>query len=97
MRDPDVWTKTPKEKKALKSLRKLYKKKMYFHIAPPKHIPVYGTLIVQLKKNNKFPNTTYSMKCWQHEIGGILEYYGTVAKYSYNGKTYKPEERPFWY
>lgn len=107
-RDPSVWTKTPREKKLLKSLRKIHKGRIYFHSIPRKSIPVRAKLIVQLKKNKKFPYTTYSTECWQHEIGDILfRYYQTnkntgfseslVSKYIYNGKTYSPNERPFWY
>ena len=107
-RDPSVWTKTPYEKKLLKSLRRIHKGRIYFHSVPRKSIPVRAKLIIQLKKNKKFPHTTYSTECWQHEIGDILfRYYQTnkktgfseslVSKYIYNGKTYSPNERPFWY
>ena len=107
-RDPSVWTKTPNEKRLLRSLRKSVKGRIHFGTPPRKHIPVRAKLIIQLKKNKKFPYTTYSTECWQHEIGDILlNYYQTnkktgfseclVSKYVYNGKTYSPNERPFWY
>lgn len=107
-RDPSVWTKTPREKKLLKSLRKIHKGHIHFHSVPKKSIPVKAKLIIQLKKNKKFPNTTYSTECWQHKIEDILlNYYAKnnktghneclVSKYIYNGQAYSPDERPFWY
>lgn len=106
-KDPDVWTKTPSEKKMLKSLRRIHKGRIHFHSVPHKSIPVRAKLIIQLSKNNIFPYTTYSVECWQHEIGDILLNYCAknsktgydeclVSKYIYNGKTYAPNERPFW-
>lgn len=106
-KDSTVWTKTPYEKKMLKSLRKTCKDSIHFSTAPLKPIPVQAKLIIQLKKNNSFPKTTYSFKCYQHEIGSILlNFYQTnkkfggkeclVSKYSFNGKTYAPDERPYW-
>lgn len=106
-RDSSVWTKTSYEKKVLRVERCKHKGKIYFHNTPRKNIPVRAKLIIYLKKNNKFPYTTYSTKCMQHEIGNILfNYYAKnnktgsieclVAKYIYNGKTYTPNERPFW-
>lgn len=105
-RDKEVWTKTSYEKKQLKALRN--NKKMYFHTIPQRSIPVYSKLIIYLKKNNIFGKTTYSINCWQHEIGNILSKYYQLNKksglneclisyYKYNGKVYKPEERPFWF
>lgn len=107
-RDPSVWTKTPHEKKLLKSLRRMHKGHIHFHNIPRKNIPVKAKLIIQLKKNDKFPHTTYSTECWQHNIGDVLLNYSQtnnktkveeclVSKYTYNGKTYSPDERPFWY
>lgn len=107
-RDNSVWTKTPNERRLLKTLRRSDNRKIHFHTVPIKHIPVRAKLIIQLKKNNKFPYTTYSTTCWQHEIGNILlNYYQLnkktghneclVSKYVYNGKTYKYNERPFWF
>ena len=106
-RDLSVWTKTPYEKRILKSLRRIHKGRMHFHSSPTKHIPVRARLIVQLKRNKKFPKSTYSSECNMHEIGNILSKYYQwnkrdkcteclIVKYSYNGKTYQPWERPFW-
>lgn len=106
-RDKTVWTKTPNEKRLLKILRKSCKERIYFHTIPTKSIPVRAKLIIQLKKNDKYPKTTYSIECWQHEIGSILSNFyhenkvskrieNLVSKYSYNGKTYSVTERPFW-
>lgn len=106
-RDPEVWTKTSQEKKALRSFRNKYKGKMSQGIGEAKPIPVEDKLIIQLAKNNMFPNSTYSVKCGMHQIGDILRYFRTtdksgnsvnvVAKYTFNGKSYEPTERPFWY
>lgn len=106
-RDKSMWTKTPYERKILRLERHKYKGDFHFHSIPQKNIPVRAKLVIYLKKNKKFPNTTYSTECWQHEIGDILlNYYSKnrkterneclVAKYVYNGKTYSPDERPFW-
>ena len=106
-RDPNIWTKSKQEKKILKTLRSSNKGKMHFGIAPRKEIPVRAKLIVQLKKNKQFPHTTYSIICGMHQIGDILNFFyqldrknqvavNVVAKYTFNGKTYKPNERPFW-
>lgn len=105
-KDMSVWTKTPHEKKVLRSERRKHKETIHFHSVPRKSIPVRANLIIYLKKNKKFPNTTYSTECWQHEIGDILLNYYTstksgnseslVTKYVYNGRTYAPNERPFW-
>lgn len=106
-RDKTVWTKTPNERRLLKSLRRSGKGRIHFHSVPERSIPVRTKLIIQLVKNDKFPKTTYSTECWQHEIKNILlQYYKRnkktgvneclVSKYTYNGKTYAPNERPFW-
>nr|DAT77796.1 MAG TPA: hypothetical protein [Caudoviricetes sp.] len=106
-RDKSVWTKTPYEQRLLKSLRRSSRERIHFHTVPEKSIPVRAKLIIQLKKNDKFPKTTYSTECWQHEIRSILlNYYQRnkktgineclVSKYTYNGKTYGPNEKPFW-
>lgn len=106
-RDKSVWTKTPYEQRLLKSLRRSSRERIHFHTVPEKSIPVRAKLIIQLNKNDKFPKTTYSTECWQHEIRSILlNYYQRnkktgineclVSKYTYNGKTYGPNEKPFW-
>ena len=107
-KDLDVWIKTPNERRLLKGLRRRNYGDMRFHSIPSKKIPVRARLTIYLKKNKIFPNTTYSVECQMHEIGDILSAYSQkdkktglqkslVSKYVYNGKTYKPEERPFWY
>ena len=106
-RDKSVWTKTQFEQKTLKSLRR-NRRHIHFHTVPEKSIPVRAKLIIYLKKNDKFPKTTYSTMCWQNEINSILlNYYQKnkktgfneclILKYSYNGKTYSPEQRPYWF
>lgn len=94
---------TSKEEKALRSLRRTCRlSDPHFRTSYPSSIPIKANLIMYLKKNNKYPNTTYSIKCLQHEISNILNFYSNkqgsiVDKYVYNGKTYRSHERPFWY
>lgn len=107
-RDESVWTKTPRERELLKKLRPTWKGlNMHFHTAPRKFIQVPGKLIIQLRKNNVFPKTTYSTKCWQSDIPHILSRYvinnkrlniskSAVLKYTWNGRTYNYNELPFW-
>lgn len=89
-RDPLVWTKTPKEKKALKKLRN---KKYPFARGFPKDskaIPVKSKLIITIKKNNKFKfiddnkniqyKTTFSYVCYQSEIPKILSFFTAYNK-----------------
>lgn len=105
-KDSSVWTKTSKEKKALRSLRSSHKESMHFGSIPVRSIPVQAKIIVQLKKNDKFPHTTYSKVCSMHKIDDVLNSFtyttkkgntvNVVAKYKYNGKEYAPNERPFW-
>lgn len=104
-RDESVWTKTPKEKRLLASMRRK-SKKFYGGLTPVKPIPVECKLIIYLKKNKRFPKTTYSVICRQHKIGEHLGRYiimdkngninSLVDHYYYNGKTYRPNERPYW-
>lgn len=106
-RDPSVWSKSKQEKKILRTLRCAHKGKMHLGTSPRKVIPVRAKLIVQLKKNKRFPYTTYSTICGMHQIGDVLNFFNqwdrknrmivsVVAKYTFNGKTYMPNERPFW-
>lgn len=106
-RDPSVWSKSKQEKKILRTLRCAHKGKMHLGTPPRKVIPVRAKLIVQLKKNKRFPYTTYSIICGMHQIGDVLNFFqqwdrqnrmmvSVVAKYTFNGKTYAPNERPFW-
>jgi hypothetical protein len=105
-RDKSVWTKTSQETKLLKKLRRQFKHiNGHFHNIPQKHIPVWGKLIIYLFKNNKFSKSTYSTKCWQHDIPNIISSYtvrskdsfkNVVMKYSWNGKTYNSNEFPYW-
>lgn len=106
-RDPSVWSKSKQEKKILRTLRCAHKGKMHLGAPSRKVIPVRAKLIVQLKKNKQFPYTTYSTICDMYQIGDILNFFhqwdrqnktmvSVVAKYTFNGKTYAPNERPFW-
>lgn len=111
-RDPSVWTKTKKEKEDLKNMKSRWKKEdMHFHSIPVKQTNIKAKLIVYLGKEankvKKFDRTTYSSQCYLHNIENVLSKYkvwnnkmkrfdNLVVKYSYNGKTYEPHERPFW-
>ena len=106
-RDPSVWSKSKQEKKILRTLRCAHKGKMHLSTPPRKVSPIRAKLIVQLKKNKRFPYTTYSTICGMHQIGDVLNFFNqwdrknrmivsVVAKYTFNGKTYTPNERPFW-
>lgn len=93
-RDESVWTKTPEERKRLKKYKRR-QEDMHFHSVPEKFIKVPGKLIIQLVKNKKYPNTTYSHKCWQSDVPFILaKYADIVRKYIWNGKTYSPNQLP---
>ena len=107
-RDESVWRKTPNEKRILRNVKHVGKNEdTHFHSIPHKHIPVRAKLIIQLKKNKKYPNTTYSIECWMSDIPDILSRYQTinpktkyiefiVSRYYFNGKTYTLNELPFW-
>lgn len=100
-------SKTKDEKRQLGKLRCRHKGKMHFSIPKKRNIPVVDNLIVWLKKNNIFKDTTYSKKCYQHEIPQILSFFHVLSKkgndqnfilkYYYNGKMYKPNELPFYF
>ena len=106
-RDKSVWQKTPNEHRLLKNVKHTAKKEdMHFHHIPSKRAIVCAKLIVQLMPNNIFPKSTYSQECLNTHISDILGKFQTtnpktgyckslVAKYSYNGRTYAPNELPY--
>lgn len=105
-RDKDVWQKTPREKRILKSVKHGKNTDMHFHTIPYRHLPIYLKLTIYLKKNDKYPKTTYSTMCWIGEIPEVLSRYqisnsktkkveSAILKYSFNGKTYKANELPW--
>ena len=77
-RDESVWTKTPNEKRILRSVR--VKSGLRTSIVPTKSIPVRDKLIIYLEKNNIYPKTTISTECWQHEISGIISNYMIIDR-----------------
>lgn len=95
-----VWDKTAKEKKEIKHRRSKFEDP-HFRSYKRVSTPVVADLIIYLKKNDKFPNTTYSDKCELSKVRNILNFYKSnkaeILKYCYNGKTYMPEEDPFYY
>ena len=105
--DPIYEKRTNDEKRQLRKLRCKNKGKMHFSIPKKVSIPVFDNLIIYLKKNKYFSNTTYSKKCYQHEIPQILSYFHAISKsgndqnlvmkYYFNGRTYRPYELPFYF
>lgn len=78
-----------------KSGRGFYNQKWSSHTKP--YIPVYGNLIIYAYKE-----PTKSVYCNQADIPEVLwrikkDPKRKVVKYSWLGKTYQPNELPFWY
>lgn len=109
-RDPEVWTKTNKEKNLLRKLRNKFKNVyMSGSITRQKPIPFHGKLIVRIKPDKRFvsidKNGNHNMKTTfsydnvcQSEIPTILsKFSGLIIYYTYFGKEYKYNELPFWY
>lgn len=93
-RDSSVWTRTTKEREILRGCPKI--RMSGCSSSGRKHIPVYTGLIVYVQGLTK---TTYSVKCWQADIPRIIGNFNTegkVIKYQWNGRTYQPNEVPFW-
>ncbi len=100
-RDESVWTKTDKERKKLKKLRT--KEKIHFNSKPKSYIPLTAKLVVYLKKNKIFPNTTYSFICGPHDVIEIMDQFkqiikgklvNLVSKYKYNNIEYESDQKP---
>lgn len=93
-RDPSVWSRTPAEREQLHGLKCNV---MRGSAGGRKYIPVYLKLIVQVRGLEK---TTYSLECWQTDIPRVISRFkdrgGEVIKYQWNGRTYQPNEVPFW-
>lgn len=96
---PD-FSKTDSEKMELVKVRRkfgrgFYNQKWSNHTKP--YIPVYGKLIIYAYKE-----PTKSIYCNQADIPEVLwrikkDPKRKVMKYSWLGKTYQPNELPFWY
>lgn len=110
-RDPNVWTKTKKEKEAVKIMRNKWKNRGHFPYIGTKPVYIKAKLIIYLsKEKNKykgFDKSVISTECYLHNVGNVLSKYvvwnkklkcseNLVLKYSFNGRTYTPNERPFW-
>lgn len=106
-RDKSVWTKTPNERRILKNVKYSSRGGGHFHTIPFKSIPVKSKLIIQLQNNKVYPKSTYSIECLQSDIPNIISKYvvtnkksgvskNIVVKYSWNGKSYKPNQIPAW-
>lgn len=90
-RDPSVWTKTEKERKAWRSQRRFPAPSTQW--APPtKPSKFVGRLIVHVKGLEK---TTYSHDCYESDLSYILGKYKTekcsITKAFWNGKEVDPE------
>lgn len=103
-RDKSVWTKTPSERRMLRKVKTRRSGNMHFLSSPKRRAFVRTKLIIQLKRNKKFPKTTYSFMCWNTDVDNILRKFqvvntktgyleSVIAKYSYNGKLYSSKER----
>lgn len=100
---PD-FSKTKKEKKALKKAKERTQEigDGHIHMFVKPYSPVRAKIIVHLRKNKSFPYTVYSALRYQDQIDDFLNKFcssktgkSLVVKYSFNGKTYKFNERPF--
>lgn len=108
-RDPSVWRKTPNDRRIFRNTVMMLGGKIKGWHCPSfnKKTPlVRAKLIVQLKKNKIFPKTTYSFNCFNTAVNEILSQFivnnprtdtaeTLVAKYSYNGRPYQANERPW--
>lgn len=108
-RDPSVWSKTPNERRILKNTIAMCGGKIKGWHCPAffqKESTVKAKMIVQLKKNKVFDKTTYSTTVGNMEIGNVLSqfiawnprtqrYESLVKSYTFNGKTYSADERPW--
>lgn len=96
------WSKTKNERKALKKMKhRTPKLDGHFGIAPKPYSGAYCKIVIKLKKNGTFPYTTYSKICNLNNISEVLERYSNpktgktlVTSYTFNGRTYMPNERP---
>lgn len=101
-RDPSVWTKTLKEKKILKTQRRIHKHSLKSKSSTPwKEIPVYGKIILYLKPgplDKENFKSTVSFECGQADVPEIVnKRKNQLIKYFWNGRTYFPGEFPFWH
>lgn len=91
VKDPSVWTKTPKEKEALKKARRIKHKFASLSVGVPRPMPFYDKLIIQFtndrhlkkvyaKNYGKVPSkTTISIKCGQSDIPNVIgKYVGSM-------------------
>lgn len=99
-RDVSIWTKTPSEKAKLKQAKRRDKTKFTTRwAAQPKHTcPLVSKMIFHIIPLTKGGKTTLSISSTLYDIPRILKQYKNVMfeTYSWNGKTYKRSELPFW-
>jgi hypothetical protein len=80
------WAKSVDERKAL---HKFKLRDEHFHTIPAKQSSVYAKLIIQLKSNDVFPQSTYSIKCFDTNVQNLINRFNEkgnfVHNYSFNG------------
>lgn len=99
-RDLSVWTKTKAEKDKLKQAKRRDKTEFATRwSSQPKHsCPLVSKMIFHVIPTAKGEKTTLSISSTLYDIPRILKQYKDVMfeTYSWNGKTYKRSELPFW-
>lgn len=88
-RDPSIWTKSSKDKRALKAIKKTVKTPNLGWAPPQKESRLSETLIINVKD---YPKTTYTFKnCPETNIDYILNKYKDVLiKAFFGGKQIYP-------
>lgn len=99
-RDPSVWTKTKVEKNRLKQLKRRDKTGFTTRWSSrSKHsCSLVSKMIFHVIPTAKGEKSTLSISSTLYDIPRILKQYKDVMfeTYSWNGKTYKRNELPFW-
>ena len=108
-RDPSVWSKTPNERRILRNMIMMCGGKIkgwHCPAFPQKESTVKAKIVVQLKKNKIFDQTTYSKVVGNREIDNVLSQFvvwnprtqkneSMVKSYTFNGTQYNANERPW--
>lgn len=94
-RDPNVWTKTAKQKAEARIVSHM-SAPTGGSISTSATIPMRGKLIVYTELDS---NKVKSHTCGMSSVPSILSKYAgmKIKKYSFNGKTYRATELPQWY
>lgn len=94
-RDPNVWTKTAKQKAEARIVSHMSAPTGCCISSSPS-IPMRGKLIIYTELDS---NKVKSHTCGMSSVSSILSKYAgmKIKKYSFNGKTYRATELPQWY